>query len=86
MSAGLGRRCSKCFAAHPHNLASNEMHEIDEVLLEGAFYRPRSRQIDAMIGNDAARPGAHHENAIGQKSGFAQVMGYEHAGEFSLQP
>ena len=47
---------------------------------------PRSGQIDRVSVFDATRPGAEHDDAIGQEHRFCNVMGHEKDGLAALCP
>jgi hypothetical protein len=38
----------------------------------------RARNVDDALGEHAARPRRHHEDAVGEEHGFAQVVGHQH--------
>ena len=61
------------------------VHQPRHVLIDLGVLAPRnrvvaSRQVDRDLVDDAAGPAAHHQNAVGQRHGFEQIVGDEQRG------
>src|ERR1043165_2006138 len=59
------------------------VHDVLEALRERYIEVAWTRDVDLALDQNAARPRRHYEHAVGEKHGFAQVVGDEADGDLA---
>src|SRR3954447_17110801 len=66
-----------------YDVGAQLMHDIDELRRVGNLKVARARNVDLALCEDAAWTRRHHENAVREEHGLAQVVRHQHHGDLA---